>query len=118
MLAVLEWWGLFPRVWRQEPLEALHDGSVSHWLVATWWASWARGFFLMEGRRLTPRTRRRIAATLAIVATIAWPATQLTIARDEPPFTLALSWFAIVLTAVDVLVSTDVRAQQDDDEGQ
>lgn len=65
---------------------------------------------------MTPTVRRRIAAVMAIAATIAWPVTQLTVARDEPPFTLGLSWFAIVLTAVDIVASTDVRANQDDDE--
>lgn len=66
---------------------------------------------------MTPRARRRIAAGVAIAATIAWPVTQLTVARHEPPFTLGLSWFAIVITAVDVLATTDVRANEGDDDG-
>jgi hypothetical protein len=63
-----------------------------------------------------PKWRIRGATILLAVSTIAWPLTQLTIARDEPPFVLGLSWFAIVLTALNILVTTDVRDQQDDDE--
>ena len=63
---------------------------------------------------MTPRARRRIAGTLAVGSTIGWPITQLTVARDEPPFTLGLSWFAIVLTAVDIWLTTDVRAEVED----
>lgn len=39
----------------------------------------------------------------------------LTVARAEPQFVLGLSWLAIVLTAIDVLSTTDVRAQHDED---
>jgi hypothetical protein len=63
---------------------------------------------------MTPRIRARIARWLVIASLIAWPVTQFTIARDEPPFTLALSWFAITLTALDVASTTDVREQVDD----
>lgn len=59
--------------------------------------------------------RRRIAGIMAIMSFIGWPATQLTLARDEPPFTLGLSWFAITLTLVDIWINTDVRAKQEDD---
>jgi hypothetical protein len=37
---------------------------------------------------------------------------QLTVARNEPPFILALSWLAIILTAVDILSTQDVRDKQ------
>lgn len=60
---------------------------------------------------LTPERRRRAAGVLALGSTIAWPATQLTVARHEPPFVLALSWFAITLTALDIWATTDVRAE-------
>jgi hypothetical protein len=60
---------------------------------------------------MSPRLRKRVAGIMAITATIAWPVTQFTVARDEPPFTLGLSWFAIILTAVDILATTDVRAE-------
>ena len=60
---------------------------------------------------MNPRIRKRCAGVLALAATIGWPITQFTVARDEPPFTLGLSWFAIVLTAVDIYLTTDVRAE-------
>ena len=60
---------------------------------------------------MTPRLRKRAAGVLALVACIGWPVTQLTVARDEPPFVLGLSWFAIVLTAMDIWLTTDVRAE-------
>jgi len=51
---------------------------------------------------------------LLAVSLIGWPTSQLTIARDEPPFVLALSWLAIILTAVDILSTQDVRKSQDE----
>jgi hypothetical protein len=63
---------------------------------------------------MSPVIRKRIAGIMAITATIAWPVTQMTVARDEPPFTLGLSWFAIVLTALDIWLTTDVRVEEDD----
>lgn len=50
---------------------------------------------------------------MVIVSLVAWPVTQLTVARDEPPFTL--SWFAITLTALDIWATTDVRASDADE---
>jgi uncharacterized membrane protein len=47
-------------------------------------------------------------------AVIAWPVTQLTIARDEPPFTLGLSWLAIILTAIDLLTTSQVHKDQEE----
>lgn len=64
---------------------------------------------------MNPRIRRAAAGILAIGACIAWPLTQFTIAKHEPPFTLGLSWFAIVLTAIDIWGTTDVRVQDDDE---
>jgi hypothetical protein len=53
---------------------------------------------------------------LLITSLVAWPVTQLTVAKDEPPFVLGLSWMAIVLTCLGVVVTADVRKNQDDDE--
>lgn len=63
---------------------------------------------------MTPAARKRIAGIMVIASAIAWPVTQLTVARSEPPFTLGLSWFAITLTALDVFLTADVRAQDDE----
>lgn len=40
---------------------------------------------------------------LIVACVVGWPWSQLTVAKDEPKFTLALSWLAILLTAVDYL---------------
>jgi hypothetical protein len=53
---------------------------------------------------------------LLVLSLIGWPVTQFTVARDEPPFVLALSWLAIVLTAVGIIVSAHVKQDQDGDE--
>jgi hypothetical protein len=64
---------------------------------------------------MSTRARVRLAWILLIGSVLGWPITALTIARDEPPVVLGLSWFAISLTALDVLFTSDVRQQQDDD---
>lgn len=69
----------------------------------------------MLDRLADPHLRVRFAAFLLVGSTVAWPATQFTIARDEPPFTLGLSWFAIILTALDILNTADVRKEQHED---
>jgi hypothetical protein len=61
------------------------------------------------------RARLALAWALLIGAIIGWPWSQLTVARDEPPFTLALSWLAIIITALDLLSTQDVRRTQDTD---
>lgn len=47
----------------------------------------------------------------ALIATsvIGWPLTQFTVARQEPPFTLGLSWFAVLLTGVDILLTAEIH---------
>jgi hypothetical protein len=47
-----------------------------------------------------PKVRARIARWAACVSVVAWPVTQFTVARHEPPFVLGLSWLAIILTLV------------------
>lgn len=64
---------------------------------------------------MTPHHRVVGAWVLLVVSLIAWPASQLTIAGDEPPFTLGLSFLAIILTALDVLLTAGVEKRQDDD---
>lgn len=64
---------------------------------------------------ISPSRRVAAAKTLVVVSLIGWPVTALTVARAEPQFVLALSWLAITLTAVDVWLTTDVRAVQDED---
>jgi hypothetical protein len=47
--------------------------------------------------------KRALAWVLLIGSIIGWPVTALTVASDEPPFVLGLSWLAIILTALDGL---------------
>lgn len=42
---------------------------------------------------------------------VAWMATSLTIARDEPQFTLGLSWLAITLLALELLTSAQIHEE-------
>jgi hypothetical protein len=51
--------------------------------------------------------------TLLIGSIIGWPLTALTVFSNEPQGILGLSWAAIILTAVDILSTTDVRTKQD-----
>lgn len=62
------------------------------------------------------RARIVLAWVLLVAGLIGWPLSMLTVAKDEAPFTLSLSWLAIVLTAVDILATQDVRREQDGDD--
>jgi hypothetical protein len=57
-----------------------------------------------------------LAWVLLIGSLIGWPLSQLTVAKGEPPFILGLSWLAITLTAADLLKSSRVHrdVEQDD----
>jgi hypothetical protein len=58
---------------------------------------------------MSPRVRRRAAGGLLIFCVVAWPTTALTIFSSEPQGILGLSWMALILTAADILATTDVR---------
>jgi hypothetical protein len=71
-------------------------------------------------------TSRRPPGRLASLRTIApwvllggsligWPLSAFTLARNEPQFVLGLSWLAIILTAADLLSTSQVYEKQDDD---
>jgi hypothetical protein len=62
------------------------------------------------------RFRYYFAWFLFIGSLFAWPITAMTVFRHEPQGVLGLSWFAITLTALDILSTTDVRQQQDGEE--
>jgi hypothetical protein len=63
------------------------------------------------------RRARTVASWVLLIGSIiGWPLSQLTIARDEPPFTLGLSWLAIILTAADLLSTSQVHEEQGEDE--
>ncbi len=61
--------------------------------------------------------RVRFAVVLLVVSILGWPVSAVTIARDEPPTVLGLSWMAIALTALDVLFTSQVHEKQDGDDG-
>lgn len=61
-----------------------------------------------------PVLRIRLAVALLVVGVVGWPLSALTVASSEPPFVLGLSWLAIILTALDILATTDVRREQDE----
>ena len=58
-----------------------------------------------------------LAWALLIGSLIGWPLSALTVAKDEPPFILGLSWLAISLTALDFLKSARVHRDVDKADG-
>ena len=74
-----------------------------------------RGVGACDHGPMSPKARVRLAWFLLVASVLGWPLTALTIARTEPPVVLGLSWFAITLTALDVLFTSDVRKEQEDD---
>lgn len=53
-----------------------------------------------------------LAYTLLGVCVVGWPTSALTVARDEPQFILGLSWFALILTALDLIKTSKVHKDQ------
>lgn len=56
----------------------------------------------------------QFALVLLVVATLGWPISAVTFARNEPPTVLGLSWLAISITALDVLFTSRVHETQKD----
>jgi len=52
---------------------------------------------------------------LLVITLVFWPLSLFTLAKDEPPFVLSLSWLALTLTAVDILFTAYVSKKQDED---
>lgn len=59
-------------------------------------------------------TKRNFARFLLIFSAIGWPASSIYTWGEEPQFVLALSWIAILLTALDALWTAEVEKKQDD----
>lgn len=70
---------------------------------------------------MSPTQRRRAAVVLLVVSVVlGWPASWFLPAIEPPWFERVLLWIsflAITFTCADVLATTDVRAETDDDEG-
>lgn len=64
---------------------------------------------------MSPKLRLYGAWTLLVASLILWPVSCRTFAKDEPPVVLSLSWFAITLTAWDVVSTASVRVKQEEE---
>ena len=64
---------------------------------------------------LKPKYRVYFAVGLLLTSIVAWPITALTVFRSEPQGILGLSWMAIILTALDILSTADIRKKADED---
>lgn len=53
-----------------------------------------------------PHKRMRVAVVLFFASIAGWPISALTFASDEPQTVLGLSWLAITITALDVMINT------------
>lgn len=63
----------------------------------------------------SPRARRvRVAVAWCLLggSIVGWPVSALTWAANEPPFILGLSWLAIILTAWDIVQTSEVHEEQ------
>lgn len=72
-----------------------------------------------------PQLRFRLAVVMFFASLVLWPATHVLMILTQPTgFTswaahllLGLSWLAVTYTSVDIMATTDVRREQEDDEG-
>lgn len=60
-----------------------------------------------------PKHRLRLAWSLLMISLVGWPLSALTVFAKEPQGILGLSWFAIILTCLDIVATTDVRQEQE-----
>lgn len=60
-----------------------------------------------------PKNRVKASWGLFFFCLVAHPISSLTIFSEEPQGVLALSWAAIEITAINIIVTTDVRKKQD-----
>lgn len=58
--------------------------------------------------------RVKFALWLLVTSIVGWPLSAVTFARHEPPTVLGLSWFAITITCLDVLFTSQVHEKQDE----
>lgn len=64
---------------------------------------------------MSPKIRLYAAWALLVASLILWPVSCQTFAKGEPPVVLSLSWFAITLTAWDVVSTASVRVKQEEE---
>lgn len=70
------------------------------------------GAAVATANRLIGRARTVAAWILLAGSLIGWPVSMFTLARDEPPFVLSLSWLAIVIEAASLLTSSQIHEEQ------
>lgn len=59
------------------------------------------------------RRARTVAAWILLIgSTIGWPISAVTVAKDEPPFILGLSWLAIIISSAELLTASQVHEDQ------
>lgn len=63
------------------------------------------------------KARVVIAWVLLAGSIIGWPVSMFSLAKDEPPFVLGLSWLAIILASAELLTSSQVHEEQGEDKG-
>jgi hypothetical protein len=51
---------------------------------------------------------------LLVVCLVGWPVSVVSLAKEEPPFVLSLSWLALILTAIDIIFTADVRKKEEE----
>lgn len=62
--------------------------------------------------RINWRRARTVGAWILLTGSvIGWPVSALTVAANEPPFVLGLSWLAIILTSIDLLTTSQVHEE-------
>jgi hypothetical protein len=65
---------------------------------------------------VSPRWRVRAAWALLVACVVGAVVSPFTWARSEPVTVLLLSWAALVMTAIDIIQTTDVRSTQEKQE--
>ena len=71
---------------------------------------------------ISPVARLQLAWVTVALTILGWPLSAIWIGFDPPDekladqFILALSWIAITLTAIDVVMTSDVQAEQQENE--
>lgn len=66
-------------------------------------------------RVFNPERRVKLAMFGLIGSLIAWPLTAVTVFASEPPGILGLSWASFIVQMLILVVTTDVRREQDED---
>jgi hypothetical protein len=70
---------------------------------------------------VSPAARVKVSCWLLICSIIGWPISSLTVFSGGGATAqgiLGLSWLALILTCIDIVVTTDVRQEQDEDTGE